>query len=77
MFFQAGFYYFLNQPSLQCKVRAERKKKKLLVHKTNMPLKPAHEDIDLVKVIGLLPCITEHGRCYVTRLAQCDCMGGL
>lgn len=45
-----GFYYFLNQSSLQCnatKVEAEATVE-LLVHKTNMSLKPVYEDIDPV-----------------------------
>lgn len=45
-----GFYYFLNQSSLQCSVaRVEAEAAvELLVHKTNMPLKPVYEDIDPV-----------------------------
>lgn len=48
--FLSCFYYFLNQSSLQCKVtRVEAEATaELLVHKTNMPLKPVYEDIDPV-----------------------------
>lgn len=54
-------------------LRFERRLK-LLVHKTNMLLKPAYEDIDLVKVDGPLPGVAEQGRRYATRLARCDCL---
>lgn len=54
-------------------LRFERRQK-LLVHKTNMLLKPAYEDIDLVKVNGPLARVAEQGRRYATGLPQCHCL---
>lgn len=75
-----GFYYFLNQSSLQCKVtRAEAEAAvELLVHKTNMSLKPVYEDIDRTlserKGFHLVLQYPQQRCCCVMRLAQCDCL---
>ncbi len=72
-----GFYYFLNQSSLQYKVTTVEVEAtlELLVHKTTMPLKPVYEHIDPVlwkrKGFLVLQCPQQWCHC-VMRLAQCD-----
>lgn len=76
--FLSCFYYFLNQSSLQCKVTGVEAEAtaELLVHKTNMPLKPVYEDIDPVlwkrKGFHLVLQYQQQWCNCVMWLAQCD-----